>query len=303
MSRRRRLHVPEGYYHVTLRGNHRQSIFRDAADRSVLDAIVRGASERAGARVVAYCWMTNHIHMVVKVNEQPLGRLMQPIGSGYARYLQRQVGTTGHLFERRYHSVLVTGEHQLLQLVRYVHFNPVRAGLVAEPGAYPWSSHNHYLGARVAPWVHPQLVLGALDSDPGEARKAFARFCGEALRDPGLMSEARHALTGKRAAPESSIVRSAQPAWTLDKIVTDVCRRSGVPEQALTAPGKGHLLSELRGEIAARAVAAGCASLTDVARRLNRDLSSIARAASRWRQVRGSGSCQIANPAPLKGLT
>jgi len=305
VSRRRRVHIPGGYYHVTLRGNHRESIFRDPADRSTLDAIVRNASERTGARVLAYCWMTNHIHLVVQVDSEPLGRLMQPVGSKYARYFQRSSGTTGHLFERRYHAVVVRDGHQLLHVVRYVHFNPVRAGLVAEPGDYGWSSHRHYLGLRATPWVQPDVVLGSLAADSEEARRAFARFCGEALRSPECLATAREVLSGQAVPAQLPHRRAASPAWTLDQIVADVCRRTGVGEDHLVAPGKGHILSALRGEIAARAMATGSASLREVACRLQRDISSIARAASRWRRAHSSESCQMPNPVPLddSGLT
>ena len=300
MSRRPRLHRPGGYYHVTLRGNHRQDIFRDPADRSMLDAIVRSASERTGARVLAYCWMTNHLHMVVQVEREPLERLMQPIGSKYARYLQRATDTTGHLFERRYHAVLVTHEHQLLHVVRYVHFNPVRAGLVAAPGDYLWSSHRQYLGQTARSWVYPEAVLKILAVDGVQARLAFAEFCGEALRSPECLAIARAALSHHPTPGRPVAAPTPGTTRTLDEIIAEVCGRSGVSESLLATPGKGHTLSALRGEIAGRAASDGIASITEVARRFNRDVSSLSRAASRWRRTRSSGSCQMPNPVPLE---
>jgi len=303
MSRRPRLHRPGGYYHVTLRGNHRQDIFRDPADRSTLDAIVRSASERTGARVLAYCWMTNHVHLVVQVDSQPLDRLMQPVGSKYARYFQRGAGTTGHLFERRYHAVLVNHEHQLLHVVRYVHFNPVRAGLIATPGDYLWSSHRQYMGLVARSWVYPDGVLGLLAADREDARHAFGTFCGEALKSPECMASARDALYSRSKPCWPEKARDPGPMRALDDVIAEVCGRSGVSETLLAAPGKGHTLSALRGEIAGRAASEGIASITEVARRLNRDVSSLSRAASRWHRMRSSESCQMPNPVPLEGLT
>ncbi|MBL8200170.1 MAG: transposase [Chromatiales bacterium] len=300
MSRRRRVHIPGGHHHVTLRGNHRQAIFHDPADRSVLDAIVRGACERTGVQVLAYCWMTNHIHLVAQVDRQPLGDLMQIIGSRYARYLQRRGGTTGHLFERRYHAVTVTRQDHLLHVVRYVHLNPVRAGLVVTPGDYLWSSHRCYLGQTELPWVYPATVLRALAPAWPEARHAFARFCGEALSDPNCMATARNLLSAPPVRDSQVAERPLRSGRSLDEIIVAVCCRAGVAEQHLAAPGKSHMLSALRTEIAILATDEGVASLTDVARRFNRDLSSIARAATRRRRTQGSRNAQMPNPVPLK---
>jgi putative transposase len=300
MSRRLRVHVPGGYYHVTLRGNHRQAIFRDPADRSALDAIVRGAAERYDAWVTAYCWMTNHIHLVVRVGEEPLGRLMQMVGSRYARYLQHGTGTTGHCFERRYHAVLVADQRQLLDVIRYVHLNPVRAGLVAEPRDYPWSSHCLYLGLRDSPWVVPDEVLALLATDASEARRAFAAYCGDAVQDPRCMQAARDLLAAAGAPSRPGCRRRDVPGRSLDQLVDEVCVRAGLPADVLAGPGRDHALSALRGEVAVRAAEEGCASLSDVARKFNRSLSSISRSAARWRRVNGAEKCKGANPVPLK---
>jgi len=300
MSRRRRVHIPGGYYHVTLRGNHRQDIFQDPADRSALDAIARGACERTGARVIAYCWMTNHIHLVVRVDLQPLGDLMQIIGSRYARYLQRRCGTTGHLFERRYHAVLLIRQEQLLHVVRYVHLNPVRAGMVAAPGDYPWSSHRRYVGVVDGPWLHPDAVLGPLAPGSIEARQVFARFCGEAVQTPEVMDIAREFLAERVVDDVVSVANQRRPGRTVDEIVATVCHRAGVREEHLAEPGKSRILSRLRAEIAVTATLEGAATFTEIAQRFNRDLSSITKAATRWRRLQGNANAQMPNPVPLK---
>src|SRR4051812_8639065 len=116
MVRPLRIHIPGGFHHVTLRGNHREPIFRVDADRLLLNAIVEASVARHGARIHAYCWMTNHIHMLVQVGDPPLSGLMRDIASGYARAFQLKRATTGHLFENRYHAILVDADAYLLAL-------------------------------------------------------------------------------------------------------------------------------------------------------------------------------------------
>lgn len=107
MPRPLRIHVPGTFHHVTLRGNHRQDIFFTAADREIFYDLLREIIGRFGARLHAYCLMTNHVHLLIQVGDAPLGKSMLRIASRYARTLQRRFQTTGHLFERRYHTVLV----------------------------------------------------------------------------------------------------------------------------------------------------------------------------------------------------
>lgn len=141
MPRPPRLHVPGGCYHVILRGNHREPLFGSPADRTALNEIVASVIERFDARVHAFCWMTNHLHALLQIADRPLNQIMQRIAMRYSRHRHKVLRTTGHLFERRYKARLVDVDAYFLTLLRYFHLNPVRAGIVSDPGDYPWTSH------------------------------------------------------------------------------------------------------------------------------------------------------------------
>jgi REP element-mobilizing transposase RayT len=128
MPRSARFHVPGGYYHVVLRGNHREVLFGTAADRQFLNDIVANAISRHRARVHAFCWMSNHLHALFQIAHSPLGGLMQSIAMRYARYRHKQLQTTGHLFERRYGARLVETDDYFLAVLRYIHLNPLPPG-------------------------------------------------------------------------------------------------------------------------------------------------------------------------------
>src|SRR5712672_2821384 len=146
MPRPPRLHVPGGCYHVVLRGNHREALFDAPADRYSLNEIVIDVLQRFDARLHAYCWMTNHLHALVQIGDLPLGKIMQRITMRFSRHRHKALRTTGHLFERRYKAWLVDVDSYFLTLVRYIHLNPVEAGMVRDPAEYLYSSHRAYLG-------------------------------------------------------------------------------------------------------------------------------------------------------------
>src|SRR5882724_7664036 len=153
MPRLPRLHAPGAFYHVILRGNHREALFGSHHDRVALNNIVAAALERQQARLHIFCWMTNHLHALVQIGEAPLAVLMHRIARPYARYRQRQLRTTGHLFERRYKAWLVDADMYFVALLRYIHLNPVKARMVATVDECPWSSHSAYAGTATLPWL------------------------------------------------------------------------------------------------------------------------------------------------------
>jgi putative transposase len=282
MPRQRRVHVPGGLHHAVLRGNHRQPIFSGTDDYLTFEYILAGALERYGASLFAYCWMTNHVHLAIRIAEAPLGSVMGIVASRYARAKQRAVPTTGHLFERRYRARLVDADRYLLALVRYVHLNPVRAGMVADPREYRWSSHRAYLGAPCPDWLRLEPVLGRLGPSADAARAAYRQFMCEAPE-----AAEREALTpvtrpGPVRATERDTrvtpvrdARSRRPPRDLETIAAEVANTHGVTLEELRSKRRRPNLVRARVEIARLALLEGTVNMSGVARYLNRAPTTI----------------------------
>jgi REP element-mobilizing transposase RayT len=307
MARKPRVHVPGGFYHATLRGNHRQAIFHEPADRARLESLVAHAAGEVRARIHAYCWMTNHIHLLVEVGETPLGALMQRIASPYARCMQKRGDTTGHFFERRHHARLVDSERYLLTVIRYMHFNPVRGGLALHPDDYEWSSHRCYLGAVRYPWLTTEYALGMLGKNDADTRLAYRAYMAEAegleLPSPflpGTPVDARFVGDGEfidaqmRPSPAA-----AQARKTLERLVDEICAQYSVAATDLRSRDCKRQLTAVRVEIARRALESGIASLSDVARTLGRSTAALGQALHR-RSGRKAGEPEA--PLALPGL-
>jgi REP element-mobilizing transposase RayT len=288
VPRQIRLHVPGGFYHVTLRGNHRQPIFFTEADRDLLDDVVADAIERQAARVHAYCWMTNHLHMLVQISDAPLGQLMLRIASQYARAVQRRLETTGHLFERRYHAVLVDADAYLLTLVRYIHLNPVRAGLVTAPAAYTWSSHRIYLGDQQRRWVTTGFTLRMLAEQPDKAAARYRDLMGSP--EPcrwGIGNLTPHRDQPQVLGDDKFVAKFTNATYrpcssqSLEELIHECGVRFQLPPDLLTSPSRARSLAAARAWIGHEAIAGRVASIGQVARRLGRSEGAIRHLMSR----------------------
>ncbi len=120
MTRPRRVHVPNGFYHLILRGNNRRDVFLDDRDRLRWESCVMRGLERSGTRLHAFCWMRNHVHMLAQPAETPVGEFVRLAATDYARWFNLRRQRTGHLFERRHRAIVVKDDIYLLQLVRYL---------------------------------------------------------------------------------------------------------------------------------------------------------------------------------------
>ena len=287
MPRSPRIHAPGALYHVTLRGNHRQDIFFTSDDRRLLTRIVREILVACDAQLHAYCYMTNHVHALLQVSDTPLSRIMLLVAGRYARAVQARLQTTGHLFEKRYHALLVDADEYLLTLLRYIHLNPVRANLAASPDDFPWSSHHAYLGSRREPWVTTGFALGMLDPDRRRAIAAYEAFVSAAParsplvdrneRDPRILGSDAFAqrVLGDNWKP--------RPVAALQRVIDDARERFGVTEVELQSSSRLINIARARAWIADEALRAGIASVSSLARYFNRDASSIRQALQRRR--------------------
>ena len=128
------------------RGVRKQKIFNEEIDYQVFLEIMRCAQEKCKCKVHAYCLMTNHFHILLGTDDIEVGRYMQYLASCYATYYNRKYGFSGHVFEGRYKGYLVKDDSYFLQTSRYIHLNPVKAGMVGSAEEYPWSSYKTMVG-------------------------------------------------------------------------------------------------------------------------------------------------------------
>lgn len=170
---------------MMIRGIERRAIFRNDKDReSFLDRMGRILLESS---TPCYAWslLGNHAHFLLKTGKMPIARLMRRVLTGYAVTFNRRYGRTGHLFQNRYKSILCEEDVYLLELVRYIHLNPLRAGLVKdlrELGAYEYSGHAVLMGKSKREWQDREYVLRHFGQAQGEAKRAYGKYVSEGVR-------------------------------------------------------------------------------------------------------------------------
>jgi REP-associated tyrosine transposase len=291
MPRKPRLHVPGGLYHVILRGNNRQAIFFDSDDRRRWESLIEVGLDRYLHRIHAYCWMTNHVHMAIQCHERPLSGFMRFVASQYSRATNKKMCRTGHLFERRHRAILVQADSYLLELIRYVHLNPIRAGLVDAIEDYPWCSHHAYLGGNSPVWLTLNWALSAFGDSLHDARRQYARFvqteCPTSIREKfSAGSDDDHRILGDDGFFASLELQAIPPKGqpTLEELTQIICQKHDVSVAELRSPSRERRYAAIRAEVGLTAVEEGVASNAELARYFNRNQSGMSRAISQQRR-------------------
>jgi putative transposase len=293
MPRKPRIHLPGGFYHIILRGNARQDIYFDSADRIAWQALLEKGLDRYEHRVHAYCWMTNHVHMALQAGAEPLARFMTYLASNYARRINCRKRRSGHLFERRYRAILVQEDSYLKELVRYIHMNPIRARMVERLSDYRWSSHHAYAGHPAPDWLTCQAVMTAFGPTLGRARHTYLEFMGAPQSD-SMIGRLR-AGNGKEDRVlgddnwRQTVLKDLQTLpvqISLEQLVEQICRQHHVTAGDLESASQNHLHASIRAEIGLAAADNKIATLTTVAHRFNRSPSTLSRAVENLRRKR-----------------
>jgi putative transposase len=180
MTRPLRIQYPDAWYHVMNRGRHRDAIFKEDSDYSIFIDLLQEAGSAWKLKIAAYCLMSNHYHLLIQTPQANLDRCMRHINGIYTQRFNRKYHVDGQLFRGRYKAILVDADNYLLELVRYIHGNPVRAGIVRRPDEYRWSGHRGYLSTSENwNWLNKAFVLEMLDARIAGQRKAFLDFMAQ----------------------------------------------------------------------------------------------------------------------------
>ena len=278
MPRRPRLDFPGAFHHVIARGVDRRDIFLDDADRvAYCDQLSRVFLDD-GATCLAWALMPNHVHLVVRTGARPLARVMHRVGGCYGRYFNDRHGRVGYLFQGRYHAIAIADDAYLMTLMRYVHANPLRAGLVASVDdleRYRWTGHAALVGfASAAPFHDTRNALRLFDENEAIARaavRALMRCSDEAL-------DALPEIDGAKSDPVAALVESpceVDPAVALSNLIARVCAIQRIPEAELRRGSRNRPVSLARATIAYLAFHDLGISLAEVARQLGVSRQSL----------------------------
>jgi len=183
MPRTGRIVLPNTAHHIVQRGHNRQVVFAEPRDYEYYLGTLVTWKTSYNIKVYAYCLMTNHVHLVLRTPDDTavLGQLMKRLAGRQTRYINRQAGRRGTLWESRYKSSPIQTDAYLLACCRYVELNPVRACMVAVPEEYRWSSYLVKIGGAICPWLDQDSCYTALGDNPGDRSECYRSFVSDAI--------------------------------------------------------------------------------------------------------------------------
>jgi REP element-mobilizing transposase RayT len=194
MPRKARIDAPGALHHIIVRGIARRRIFDDDEDRKHFIERFEKVVSETETQCFAWALIPNHFHLLLKTGATPLSTAMKRLLTGYAMHYNRRHKRSGHLFQNRYKSILCQEDTYLLELVRYIHLNPLRAGLIKDMKAldqYPYSGHSVIMGNTLAEWHNAKYILEFFDSKMSVSRRRYREFV---IR--GISEGRRQDLTG-----------------------------------------------------------------------------------------------------------
>jgi putative transposase len=319
MPRQPRLDAPGTLHHVIGRGIDRTKIFRVEADQN--DFLSRLTALCLESSLVAYAWvlMPNHFHLLIRTGKQSLSKGMRKLLTGYVVNFNRRYKRYGHLFQNRYKSIICEGDPYLLELTRYIHLNPIRAGIVDDLDGlrrYPWTGHSAIMGKVKRHWQDTETVLAYFGNRKREAISRYEMFIKDGIsqgRRPELVggglirslggwsqvlslrrkgvrvasderilgsSEFIQDVLSEAAAKEKETLRLSPMISDLRSLARDIAKGAGITESDLRSGGRKSHVSKARKIFCQVAVKKMGHSGAEVARFLGVTTSAVNRAAN-----------------------
>ena len=173
MARKKREWYPGAIYHITTRGNHKSDIFRDAGDYLMYMRFLQESIECFKCKLICYCLMTNHVHLIVETSDITISELMKKLNFLYSKNFNLKYDLVGHLFQGRYFSELIQTDSYLLEASRYLHLNPVKTKIVEHPEGYKWSSYRMYIGTMKEHLISSSKILSYFGDEDREKYREF----------------------------------------------------------------------------------------------------------------------------------
>ncbi|PUU86586.1 MAG: hypothetical protein CI948_2792 [Halanaerobium sp.] len=165
MPRKNRVWYPGAIYHIVSRGNRQGHLFRDNRDYTFYLEILKKIKEECNYSLLSYCLMTNHIHLQIKTEKDPIWKIMHRINLFYARYFNYKYDLKGHVFQGRYHSKVIEDDFYNIGVSRYIHLNPVEASIVENADEYNRSSYPIYLAQKDSELVETDHILNFFENN------------------------------------------------------------------------------------------------------------------------------------------
>ena len=280
MARRPRVFAAGVLYHVIVRGNQRQKIFTSDSDYQAYVERLARYRKKYDYKLHAYCLMPNHVHLLVESSQHPLAKLMQGLQQSYSQYFNLKHRKTGHVFEGRYKAILCEKDPYLLQLIRYIHLNPVRAGMVASPERYRYSGEHAYLQSKATEMIDPAPVLSMLGG-----KQAYRRFVRDGLSEghnEEYYAVADQRFLGAEGFGEKLVKSEARfpvkrPARrSIETVARELAKQLKVELQAVRSPDRSWTISKARTIAAYVLVRRLGYRLSDVAAYFRRDVATLA---------------------------
>ncbi|MEQ8235968.1 MAG: transposase [Syntrophomonadaceae bacterium] len=205
MPRKSRIRSASEIYHIMMRGINRQTIFTAEEEYSRFIFTLGRYKKQCGFEIYAYCLMPNHLHILMKVGTEPLAQIMRRICGSYVYWYNKRHDRIGNLFQDRFRSEAVEDDNYFLTVLRYIHQNPVKAGLCENIEEYPWSSVREYIEPGII--VDRAFGLGFFEPDVKKNSSNLLKFCQQVMDDKCLDIDADEKHQVSDHAAESTILR------------------------------------------------------------------------------------------------